>query len=129
MVCKASASAGVISAKLTPPIRRRNISQAKAAAISPGNRKTLTIDTKPLLNMLHHQGSSVTPLHIMKSGSSPTPSPLSLRRSEEHTPELQSLMRISYAVFCLKKKTLLLHFYIFPNSSFYFTCSSSLFLL
>src|SRR3546814_3738846 len=28
-----------------------------------------------------------------------------LLRSEEHTSELQSLMRISYAVFCLKKKT------------------------
>src|SRR3546814_5419063 len=28
----------------------------------------------------------------------------SFRRSEEHTSELQSLMRISYAVFCLKKK-------------------------
>src|SRR3546814_8361074 len=28
-----------------------------------------------------------------------------LRRSEEHTSELQSLMRTSYAVFCLKKKT------------------------
>src|SRR3546814_4778645 len=28
-----------------------------------------------------------------------------LARSEEHTSELQSLMRISYAVFCLKKKT------------------------
>src|SRR3546814_8320037 len=28
-----------------------------------------------------------------------------LERSEEHTSELQSLMRISYAVFCLKKKT------------------------
>src|SRR3546814_8087437 len=28
------------------------------------------------------------------------------RRSEEHTSELQSLMRISYAVFCLKKKKL-----------------------
>src|SRR3546814_8814083 len=27
------------------------------------------------------------------------------RRSEEHTSELQSIMRISYAVFCLKKKT------------------------
>src|SRR3546814_4102974 len=27
------------------------------------------------------------------------------RRSEEHTSELQSLMRISYAVFCLNKKT------------------------
>src|SRR3546814_3293706 len=29
----------------------------------------------------------------------------SIDRSEEHTSELQSLMRISYAVFCLKKKT------------------------
>src|SRR3546814_3657200 len=37
----------------------------------------------------------------------PHPSPLSAHngfRSEEHTSELQSLMRISYAVFCLKKK-------------------------
>src|SRR3546814_5201701 len=32
------------------------------------------------------------------------PSPCSAGRSEEHTSELQSLMRISYAVFCLKKK-------------------------
>src|SRR3546814_9702869 len=31
----------------------------------------------------------------------------SLLRSEEHTSELQSLMRISYAVFCLKKKKLI----------------------
>src|SRR3546814_6599008 len=30
---------------------------------------------------------------------------LKMARSEEHTSELQSLMRISYAVFCLKKKT------------------------
>src|SRR3546814_3525971 len=30
--------------------------------------------------------------------------PVSVSRSEEHTSELQSLMRISYAVFCLKKK-------------------------
>src|SRR3546814_5402931 len=30
---------------------------------------------------------------------------MSYQRSEEHTSELQSLMRISYAVFCLKKKT------------------------
>src|SRR3546814_8997371 len=34
-------------------------------------------------------------------------------RSEEHTSELQSLMRISYAVFCLKKKNnSILHIYI-----------------
>src|SRR3546814_3491697 len=32
---------------------------------------------------------------------------LAVDRSEEHTSELQSLMRISYAVFCLKKKKLL----------------------
>src|SRR3546814_7012288 len=37
-------------------------------------------------------------------------SPLAdLIRSEEHTSELQSLMRISYAVFCLKKKTYRYH--------------------
>src|SRR3546814_9440478 len=34
-----------------------------------------------------------------------TPEAMTARRSEEHTSELQSLMRISYAVFCLKKKT------------------------
>src|SRR3546814_2174584 len=31
-------------------------------------------------------------------------------RSEEHTSELQSLMRISYAVFCLKKKSTTFHY-------------------
>src|SRR3546814_4687137 len=35
-------------------------------------------------------------------------------RSEEHTSELQSLMRISYAVFCLKKKTYQAYFYDRP---------------
>src|SRR3546814_10510103 len=34
----------------------------------------------------------------------PLPGTGRLERSEEHTSELQSLMRISYAVFCLKKK-------------------------
>src|SRR3546814_8603413 len=34
---------------------------------------------------------------------------LELTRSEEHTSELQSLMRISYAGFCLKKKTTSTH--------------------
>src|SRR3546814_4164893 len=35
--------------------------------------------------------------------------PTLARRSEEHTSELQSLMRISYAVFCLKNKTQTTH--------------------
>src|SRR3546814_2236186 len=37
-------------------------------------------------------------------GSVDLPGPAGKLRSEEHTSELQSLMRISYAVFCLKKK-------------------------
>src|SRR3546814_9730944 len=37
-------------------------------------------------------------------------------RSEEHTSELQSLMRISYAVFCLKKKTYYKHVSITTKS-------------
>src|SRR3546814_6140528 len=46
------------------------------------------------------------------------------RRSEEHTSELQSLMRTSYAVFCLIKKISLLFFYLlillfFFSLSFY----------
>src|SRR3546814_2729167 len=38
------------------------------------------------------------------------------RRSEEHTSELQSLMRNSYAVFCMKKKTQLLTSHEYLNS-------------
>src|SRR3546814_1419362 len=38
-------------------------------------------------------------------------------RSEEHTSELQSLMRISYAVFCLKKKTYTNNTYIKSQST------------
>src|SRR3546814_5463238 len=40
------------------------------------------------------------PLHDVEADIEPD----LLERSEEHTSELQSLMRISYAVFCLKKK-------------------------
>src|SRR3546814_3768202 len=43
-----------------------------------------------------HQPGIVQPSHTFK--------PFDPSRSEEHTSELQSLMRISYAVFCLKKK-------------------------
>src|SRR3546814_2726901 len=49
-----------------------------------------SLNTRSLLRLNHHQESSF-------SNSTPA-------RSEEHTSELQSLMRISYAVFCLKKK-------------------------
>src|SRR3546814_9507947 len=40
-------------------------------------------------------------------------------RSEEHTSELQSLMRISYAVFCLKKKNTSTYLFTFFFSMFF----------
>src|SRR3546814_2573387 len=42
---------------------------------------------------------------VSRRGRHPAAAPGVAWRSEEHTSELQSLMRISYAVFCLKKKT------------------------
>src|SRR3546814_1686500 len=48
-------------------------------------------------------------LPARRSGRSPN------RRSEEHTSELQSLMRISYAVFCLKKKKTQILYYHLPH--------------
>src|SRR3546814_5303254 len=46
----------------------------------------------------------VTPALAFFLISFPISQPRASHRSEEHTSELQSLMRISYAVFCLKKK-------------------------
>src|SRR3546814_9165187 len=48
-----------------------------------------TLIRRPMMPKVTHKGASGT----------------AWLRSEEHTSELQSLMRISYAVFCLKKKT------------------------
>src|SRR3546814_9227062 len=54
----------------------------------------------------HHNLSSGIPSSAFRSiNASSEESSSSTERSEEHTSELQSLMRISYAVFCLKKKT------------------------
>src|SRR3546814_1513722 len=53
------------------------------------------VETKQLIAQAHACASSF-PVHIRGRQGLP--------RSEEHTSELQSLMRISYAVFCLKKK-------------------------
>src|SRR3546814_4356347 len=51
----------------------------------------------PLLTPAHRSGKGAKRSRVMGW-------PPALVRSEEHTSELQSLMRISYAVFCLKKK-------------------------
>src|SRR3546814_3464563 len=48
--------------------------------------------------------SGSAPVTLATSTKKVSSASLSVSRSEEHTSELQSLMRISYAVFCLKKK-------------------------
>src|SRR3546814_4111475 len=51
------------------------------------------------------KGSRINPLSGLKRMFGPTGWIEMAKRSEEHTSELQSLMRSSYAVFCLKKKS------------------------
>src|SRR3546814_2728210 len=54
--------------------------------------------------MIERRDARTTALLADYDGLRGTPTMLASNRSEEHTSELQSLMRISYAVFCLKKK-------------------------
>src|SRR3546814_1560612 len=61
------------------------------------NTRATAPDMPPSSAGTNHQGGGVSFLSMITL-------PLN-NRSEEHTSELQSLMRISYAVFCLKKKT------------------------
>src|SRR3546814_9227066 len=65
--------------------------------LSPG----LTIRTLPTAAPCHCREALSISGAMETSGAA---TPVGDTRSEEHTSELQSLMRISYAVFCLKKK-------------------------
>src|SRR3546814_4267012 len=64
----------------------------RAYAVKHAGRGGTSLDA--VITIGHHRPSQFGPtVHIRQT------------RSEEHTSELQSLMRISYAVFCLNKKT------------------------
>src|SRR3546814_1531103 len=88
---------------------RRGVSRRKAdAPVTLPSNRTMTLS--PLTCT-----ARMLPAFAAAKGNRPTARPTSIstdryvrtikvRRSEEHTSELQSLMRISYAVFCLKKK-------------------------
>src|SRR3546814_2362801 len=75
------------------PIFRRNIAPWRAAAEPP----KYAVDNQTVLL----RTASAPPARRVNRQQTPQNAPF---RSEEHTSELQSLMRISYAVFCLKKK-------------------------
>src|SRR3546814_7853164 len=64
------------------------------------NRERLLADAKQRALSLVEGYKPPEPVELFLPGPSG-------KRSEEHTSELQSLMRISYAVFCLKKKKLI----------------------
>src|SRR3546814_8325137 len=61
------------------------------------------VSPEVVTEMLARYQDALRPL-IDRSAFAASYAALGAQRSEEHTSELQSLMRISYAVFCLKKK-------------------------
>src|SRR3546814_8067410 len=64
------------------------------------------LNTERILEVIEQSGADgVHPGYGFFSENTDFARAITERRSEEHTSELQSLMRISYAVFCLKKKT------------------------
>src|SRR3546814_10002039 len=64
------------------------------------------VDEVDLSGLLHRNADSAHPeYNRMNTAIDMNGNDINNARSEEHTSELQSLMRISYAVFCLKKKT------------------------
>src|SRR3546814_8425524 len=65
-----------------------------------GNPKPLMTALSVAIKRLDHAADLALPAYATADSAG-----MDLLRSEEHTSELQSLMRISYAVFCLKKKT------------------------
>src|SRR3546814_4946744 len=77
--------------------------QPYAAVQQRPQPSTATFPIKPVAN-------PPKPFEALKVDQRETPPPglvsVVRNRSEEHTSELQSLMRISYAVFCLKKKNI-----------------------
>src|SRR3546814_3902681 len=87
-----AAAAAPLAAGFRP--RRRQLGR-RMADIDPNSAKAKDIDV--LMEQARKAGD------LLKALSHE--SRLLILRSEEHTSELQSLMRISYAVFCLKKKT------------------------
>src|SRR3546814_4252625 len=84
--------------------KRHALTSLAAGAIAPA--MALYPLLRPLIFSLdaeraHHL--TLASLKALPTGRPLAPDPM--LRSEEHTSELQSLMRISYAVFCLKKKS------------------------
>src|SRR3546814_10811340 len=104
-VCSSDLHHGALCWALLPPHRRPSSPRRPRPKLCAESSKPGT--TNPSSSGAPSKGeatasSATTMLNIFYSA-------LSEDRSEEHTSELQSLMRISYAVFCLKKKKKIIH--------------------
>src|SRR3546814_6735065 len=96
-----NASTPISRGRPTSPALFFNIFEGRSMAPAPHARKRSN-GARPLHvqgRAAGHDGGFQGPRHLWLLEGQPGD------RSEEHTSELQSLMRISYAVFCLKKKT------------------------
>src|SRR3546814_980950 len=91
-------SSDVCSSDLASPRERRTSIAAPIASTVPDNVRAISRPSSaaPL--------ASTTAIDAPDCAKRRSASRARRARSEEHTSELQSLMRISYAVFCLKKK-------------------------
>src|SRR3546814_7421894 len=86
---------------------RHSTSHSPPATISPNAACGIAgASVTPPGSVAVHSASAIKSdsVHLTSSHTGPASPSGSSSRSEEHTSELQSLMRISYAVFCLKKK-------------------------
>src|SRR3546814_8792509 len=75
---------------------------AHAALIPARSRSARHAARKPSISAAVVDGASDARITSFAASAA---TPIARRRSEEHTSELQTLMRLSYAVFCLKKTT------------------------
>src|SRR3546814_2860020 len=76
-------------------------SQSAASARLQLRQQPQELDVQP--HQRDHQAERAVPLHVLRRAALDAGlDEVEVQRSEEHTSELQSLMRTSYAVFCLK---------------------------
>src|SRR3546814_2057817 len=105
--CKSKARSSLVNEEKSKAELRGDGLAAHAVAKGLAEMKALSIDAPKVLVIGSDQTLEFGDFGMLDKPASRADARSQLkllRRSEEHTSELQSLMRISYAVFCLKKK-------------------------
>src|SRR3546814_10351196 len=91
-----------MSTSVMIPVTLEKLPRRQPATVAGIDWAQLAVpEARRLRELGFDEGVAIEVLHRATLGSGP----IAINRSEAHTSELQSLMRISYAVFCLKKNT------------------------